>query len=177
MDYQTPDRAEGSTWQAPVYSDRTMYDAALYAHSWLRWIILLLGLVVVARAISGRSSGRRWTAADDRLGAAFTGALNLQMLIGLTVYFALSPITKEGIRDIGGAMANTGLRFWTVEHPVGMIAAIAVAHIGRGRIRKTSDAVRRHRTALIFFTIALILIVISIPWPGRPIIGRPLFRM
>ena len=74
-------------------------------------------------------------------------------------------------------MANTGLRFWTVEHPFGMIVAIAVAHIGRSRIRKTTDAVRRHRTALIFFTIALIVIVITIPWPGRAIIGRPMFRM
>ena len=154
-----------------------MYDAALLAHSWLRWIALLLGLMVVARAISGRASGRRWTAADDRFGAAFTGTLDLQMLVGLVLYFALSPITREGLRDMGAAMANTGLRFWTVEHPFGMVVAITVAHIGRGRIRKTSDAVRRHRTALIFFTIALILIVISIPWPGRAIIGRPLFRL
>ena len=74
-------------------------------------------------------------------------------------------------------MANTGLRFWTVEHPFGMLIGVALAHIGRGRIRKTRDAVRKHRTALIFFTLALIVIVISIPWPGRPIIGRPLFRL
>ena len=154
-----------------------MYDVALHAHSWLRWIALLVGLVAVARAFSGRSRRRPWTKGDDRLGASFTGLLDLQLLLGLVMYFALSPITKEGMRDMGAAMANTGLRFWTVEHPFGMFLAIAVAHIGRGRIRKTSDAVRRHRTALVFFTIALILIVISIPWPGRAIIGRPLFRM
>jgi hypothetical protein len=161
----------------PVYSDPTMYDAALHAHSWLRWLALLLGLLAVARALSGRSSGRRWSRGDDLIGASFTGVLDLQMLIGLVMYFALSPITKEGMRDMGAAMANTGLRFWTVEHPFGMFLALAVAHIGRGRIRKASDATRRHRTALVFFTIALILIVISIPWPGRAIIGRPLFRM
>jgi len=154
-----------------------MYDAALHAHSWLRWFVLLVGLVAIARAIVGRSSGRPWDRADDRLGAAFVGLLDLQLLIGLVLYFALSPITKEGMRDIGGAMANTGLRFWTIEHPFGMIVAIALAHIGRTRIRKTTDAARRHRTALIFFTLALIVIVITIPWPGRAIIGRPLFRM
>ena len=154
-----------------------MYDAALHAHSWLRWFVLLVGLVAIARAIIGRSSRRPWSRADDRLGAAFVGLLDLQLLIGLVLYFALSPITKEGMRDIGGAMANTGLRFWTIEHPFGMIVAIALAHIGRTRIRKTTDAARRHRTALIFFTLALIVIVITIPWPGRAIIGRPLFRM
>ena len=34
--------------------------------------------------------------ADDRVGAFFTGALDLQMLVGLIMYFALSPITREG---------------------------------------------------------------------------------
>jgi len=154
-----------------------MYDIALHAHSWLRWLVLLLGLVAVARAFAGRSSGRPWSRSDDQIGAAFVGLLDLQLLIGLVMYFALSPITKEGMRDMGAAMANTGLRFWTVEHPFGMFLAIAVAHIGRVRIRKATDAVRRHRTALVFFTIALILIVISVPWPGRAITGRPLFRM
>ncbi|MEO7273876.1 MAG: hypothetical protein ABIX28_11085, partial [Vicinamibacterales bacterium] len=84
---------------------------------------------------------------------------------------------KAGMSDMGAAMANPGLRFWTVEHPFGMFLAIALAHIGRVRIRKGTDAVRRHRTALIFFTIALILIVLSTPWPGRELIGRPMFRM
>jgi len=154
-----------------------MYDAALHAHSWLRWLVLLLGLVAVARAFIGRSSGRAWVAADDVVASSFIGLLDLQLLVGLVMYFALSPITTEGMRDIGAAMANTGLRFWTVEHPFGMLVGIALAHIGRSRIRKTTDAVRRHRTALIFFTLALIGIVISIPWPGRAIVGRPMFRM
>jgi hypothetical protein len=154
-----------------------MYNAALAFHSWLRWAILLLGLLAIARAISGRSSGRPWMRADERIAMFFTSALDLQMLIGLILYFALSPITKEGMRDMGAAMGNVGLRFWTVEHPVGMLIAITLAHIGQGRIRKTTDAVRRHRTALIFFTLALIVIVMSIPWPGRPIVGRPWFRM
>jgi hypothetical protein len=154
-----------------------MYNAALALHSLLRWVILLLGLLAIARAISGRSSGRPWTRADERVGLFFTSALDLQMLIGLILYFALSPITWEGIRHIGTAMGNAGLRFWTVEHPVGMLIGLALAHIGRARVGKTADAMRRHRTALIFFTLALIVILISIPWPGRPIVGRPLFRM
>jgi hypothetical protein len=154
-----------------------MYNSALALHSWLRWAVLLIGLIAVVRAFRGRWSGAPWTRADDRAGLFFTSALDLQLLIGLLLYFSMSPITKEGLRDMGAAMANSGLRFWSVEHPVGMLAGIVLAHIGRGRIRRMSDSARRHRTALIFFTLALIVIVISIPWPGRPIIGRPLFRM
>jgi hypothetical protein len=153
-----------------------MYNAALAIHSWLRWVVLLVGLLALARAFAGRSRGRPWNRADDLVIAIFIGVLDLQMLIGLIMYFVFSPITKTGIQDIGAAMANTGLRFWTVEHPFGMIVAIALAHIGRARIRKATDAVRRHRIALIFFALALIAIVITVPWPGRAIIGRPLFR-
>jgi len=69
-------------------------------------------------------------------------ALDLQMLIGLILYFALSPITGEGIRHIGTAMGNAGLRFWTVEHPFGMVIGLALAHIGRGL---RSGAVGAHR--------------------------------
>jgi hypothetical protein len=72
-------------------------------------------------------------------------------------------------------MRNSALRFVAVEHQVGMLIAIALAHIGRVRIRKTVDLGRRHKLAAIFFGLSLVVIVISIPWPGMPA-GRPLLR-
>jgi hypothetical protein len=35
--------------------------------------------------------------------------------------------------------------------------------------------VRRHKLAAIFFGLALVAILATIPWPGMPA-GRPLFR-
>jgi membrane-anchored protein YejM (alkaline phosphatase superfamily) len=153
-----------------------MYNAALALHSALRWVILLLLLLAIVRAILGLVAGRPWTRGDTVVSAFFVRTLDLQMLIGLIIYFALSPITWEGMRHIGDAMGNAGLRFFTVEHPVGMVIAITLAHIGERRIREATDATRRHRTALIFFTLALIAILATIPWPGRPVVGRPLLR-
>ena len=66
-------------------------------------------------------------------------------------------------------------RFWAVEHVFGMIVGIALAHIGRSRVHKTGDDVRRHKLAAIFFTLALLAILASIPWPTLPY-GRPLLR-
>jgi hypothetical protein len=71
-------------------------------------------------------------------------------------------------------MGDSRLRFFLVEHTAGMIVALALAHIGSVRIRKASEARKRHRTAAIFFGLALLLILGSIPWPGMPA-GRPLF--
>jgi hypothetical protein len=151
-----------------------MYILMIAIHSWIRWAVLLFGMIAIARAIAGRS-GRPWTSGDDRAGMLFITALDLQVLVGLLLYFALSPISLQGLRDMGAAMSNASLRFWTVEHPAQMILGVVLAHIGRARTRRTTDAVKRHRAALIFFTLAILVILLSIPWPGREI-GRPLFR-
>lgn len=149
-----------------------MYSAVLMMHSWLRWAVLAAGLIAIVRAAT---AGRRpWSAIDDRSARWFTIVLDVQMLLGLLLYFALSPFTREAMGDFGAAMKSPGLRYWAVEHLAGMTIAITLAHIGAARIRKAS-ADRKHRLALIFFGLALLAILASIPWPGMPS-GRPLFR-
>lgn len=152
-----------------------MYTTIILLHSLLRWVVLATGVFAVVRGISGWRSGRQWTRADDRAARWFTSALDLQMLLGLLLYFWLSPITTAALLDFGSVMGNGGLRFWAIEHPFGMIVGIALAHIGRGRLRKIGADARRHRTAAIFFTLSLLVILASIPWPGSAQ-GRPLFR-
>jgi hypothetical protein len=152
-----------------------MYTLMLVLHSWLRWAVLIAGIVAAARGLAGWLRGQRWTRADDTIGGIFVGTLDLQFLVGLLLYLVLSPITAEALRDFGSVMANSGLRFWAVEHPFGMLLGVALAHIGRVRAKKAPDGPPRHRTAAIFYALALILILVSLPWPGGPQ-GRPLFR-
>src|SRR5688500_1485578 len=101
-----------------------MYGLVLILHSLIRWFVLLAGIVTVVRAITGWRTGRPWTLADDRAGARFMMAFDLQMLLGLLLYFLLSPITRAAMQDFGGAMANSALRFWAVEHLFGMLVAM-----------------------------------------------------
>lgn len=152
-----------------------MYTTVMLLHSWLRWAVLLVAAIAVLRGLSGWNGTRPWTPSDNRAGAWFTGLLDLQMLLGLLLYFFLSPLTLAALQDFSGAMRVSGLRFWAVEHVFGMLVAIALAHIGRARIRKTADERRRHRVAAIFFGLALVSTLVSIPWPGLPY-GRPLLR-
>jgi hypothetical protein len=152
-----------------------MYSLVLPLHSLLRWAVLLTGLVAAFRGISGARRRRPWTLADERAGLWYTIALDLQFLLGVLLYFFFSPITKAALQDFGGAMANSGMRFWAVEHVTGMLIGVALAHVGRGRIHKTGNDDRRHRLAAIFFTLSILAILASIPWPGLPY-GRPLLR-
>jgi hypothetical protein len=151
-----------------------IYLITLTLHSWVRWLVLAAGLTAVLRALTGTTGRRPWTAADDRSGFFFIMLVDLQVLIGLILYVWLSPITHEAFRDIGAAMKSNGLRFWAVEHIFGMVIAMVLAHIGRVRIRKT-DASKRHRIALIFFGLSVLVMMATIPWPGTPY-GRPLLR-
>ncbi|MEO5895240.1 MAG: hypothetical protein ABIS06_06030 [Vicinamibacterales bacterium] len=149
-----------------------MYTAVLIIHSWLRWAVLVVGLMAFLRAAT--AGGRPWTPADDRATRWFTIVLDLQILLGLVLYFGLSPFTREALGDFGAAMKNSGLRFWAVEHTFGMIIGVALAHVGAVKVRK-APSYRKHRLAMIFVGLALLAILASIPWPGTPA-GRPLFR-
>jgi hypothetical protein len=152
-----------------------MYPTILFLHSWLRWAVILLGLLAIVRGIIGGTSRRPWTPVDDRVGLLFIISLDVQVLIGLLLYFVLSPITQAALADFGGAMRVSALRFWAVEHVFGMVVGVFLAHRARSRVRAIPDAVRKHRVAAIFFALAMVAILASIPWPGTPY-ARPLFR-
>jgi hypothetical protein len=151
-----------------------MYSAMLVLHSWLRWAVILLGVFAVIRAIAATRS-RRWTAADDRAAMLFTMAFDLQFLGGLLLYFALSPITKTALQHMDAAMRSSTLRFWAVEHPTAMLVALILAHVGRVLVRRAPEA-KKGRMALIFFAIALLLILGMTPWPNTAG-DRPFFRL
>ena len=152
-----------------------MYSAALTLHSALRWVVLLIGLLVVARACAGWTGQRPWTPADNRASLWFTIALEIQLLAGLLLYFVLSPLTQMALENIAATMRNPSLRFWSVEHPFGMVVALVLAHVGRVRIRKATTDAGRHEVAAIVFAIAMVVILLSSPWPGTPN-ARPWFR-
>ena len=137
--------------------------------------MLLTGLVAWLRAISGKTARRPWTPQDELWGLLLTITVDLQFLVGLVLYAFLSPITRLGLRNFAAAMQINVARFFTVEHVIGMIAGIALVHIARVKIRKAADADRKHRLAMVLFGIALVLMIVSIPWPGMPV-ARPLFR-
>ena len=152
-----------------------MYGIVLTLHSLLRWAVLIAGILAASRCMAGWRSRRPWTLADERASFWFILSLDLQFLLGLLLYAVLSPLTWTAFHDFGGAMKDPVLRFWAVEHIFGMLVGIALAHIGHARVHKTGDDTRRHRLAAIFFTIALIAILASIPWPTLPH-GRPLIH-
>lgn len=153
-----------------------MYATILWVHSWLRWIVVALGVLATAYALRGRASGRAYTQVDARVGLWFVAALDVQVTLGLTLYLFLSPFTRIGFADPGAAMHSSVLRFFLIEHAVSMLLALTAAHVGRVRTRRATHDRDKHQRAASGALIALLCILVGIPWPFLPY-ARPLARV
>ncbi|MDH5379326.1 MAG: hypothetical protein OEW75_00645 [Cyclobacteriaceae bacterium] len=141
-----------------------MGDILLFTHSWLRWIVLLMGLFLIVSGFIGMSSGKDFTKGKNGMSAGFVGLFHLQLVIGLLLYFVFSPITEVAFSDFGAAMKNSELRFWAVEHILVMVLAAVVAQIGRIKIKKAETDKAKFKAMAVYFTIALVLVLSRIPW-------------
>ena len=150
------------------------YSTLLVVHSWSRWLVLIAGAAVLYRAYIGRSTNGPFTKADNGLGASFSGFIWLQVLIGLGLYFGLSPYGLKAMKE-AGAMKDPNVRFFGMEHVAVMVLAAIVAQVGRIVVKKAPTDLLKHRKAFTYFGIALLLVLLMIPW-GLWNPYRPLFR-
>lgn len=143
-----------------------MYNFLLHLHSGLRWVILVLLLIAIYR--SAAPKGRPFTATDKKIGLFLMICMDIMLLIGLYQWFAgswgLKSIQLNGMKEV---MKNASLRFYAIEHPVGMLIAIIMVHIGRIYGKKNIPDLIKHRRTFLFFALALLIILVSIPWPFR----------
>ena len=152
-----------------------MDSIVIALHSLLRWVVLLTGILAVARGFMG-GKGKRWTDADSRAGMLFITALDLQFLLGLLLYVFLSPTIRTAFLNFGNAMKDPMLRFFAVEHVTMMLVAAFLVHLGRVLGRKAANPDAKRLRTSICFGLATVLMVLAIPWPGMTS-GRPLFRL
>jgi hypothetical protein len=153
----------------------TTYSIVLALHSWTRWLVLVFGLIAFFRAFTGWQGRKPYVGADNGMGAAFVGSMHLQLLLGLILYF-ISPFGMKAFETAGGAvMKDATGRFFAVEHLAVMLIAVICAQVGRSLSKKAPEAVLKHKKAAIWFGVALLLVLLMIPW-GIWNPGRPLFR-
>jgi len=153
----------------------TMYNGLLYLHSLLRWVILLLLVIAIIRHLAGMTSKRLVNAGDKKIDLFLMISAHTMLVIGLYQWFVggygLKSIQNNGMAVV---MKNAVMRYWAIEHITGMLLAIILITVGRGAVKRATDA-GAHKKAFWFFLLALIVILATIPWPGRMGVGRPIF--
>ncbi len=146
----------------------------LILHNILRWAVLLFGLWTLINALSGTFSKRLYSNADNKSNLFFMISCDIQLLLGLILYF--SGVWFEKLKSgMGDVMKNAYDRFFTVEHAGMMLLAWILVHVGRSAVKRAPEQ-SKHKKMLIFFGLALLIILASIPWPFRTEIAKPLFR-
>jgi heme A synthase len=129
-----------------------MYDFALNAHSGMRYLVLLLGVLTAAVALVGFMRKRPVDNAGLLLLRLFTAAIDIQVLLGI--------VTLITGRFFGALMGHIFM----------MIAAAAVAHLGSVRLKKAEPTARGYGMLLATALIPLALMIAGILAIQRPIL-------
>lgn len=146
----------------------------LIVHNLVRWLVVLAALAAVGTAFAGLRRKSAVSRTEGRAALAFTIALDTQVLLGLVLYVRDGSVARTAMASAAAAMKDGTLRFWLVEHPFTMLAALVLAHVGRVLFKRAPDDATKHRRVLVFTALALAAILAGMPWPfmahGRPLL-------
>ncbi len=152
-----------------------MYRGLLHLHNVGRWVVIILLVLAIINAVRGLTSKRTYGKGDGKVALFLMIAAHIMLLVGLYQWI-VGPWGLQNIQNLGmaGVMKDDVYRFWAVEHITGMLLAIILVTIGKGVGRKQVSDVIKHRRSFWLFLVALVIILVTVPWPFREV-GRPLF--
>lgn len=147
-----------------------MYTGLLHTHSTLRWLIFGLVIYLLVKGFSGRKAGGVFTAGDQKAALFLLIFTHLQALIGFYEYLT----GPYGIKlldtlSMGEVMKSPTNRFFLVEHVTGMLIAIILITVGYSRSKRATTGPAKWNALYWPLFFALVLLLITIPWPFREV--------
>jgi len=130
-----------------------MTNFLMNAHSGLRYLILLAGVLTVLYAAYGVASRRAYDKTIRILASSFAGTIHLQLLLGLALLF--SGLFQPAVMG----------------HLFMMLFAAAAAQIPVSVMRRRSEERKSYLPHGIAALVALAMIVAGVLAIGRPIVG------
>jgi uncharacterized membrane protein len=138
----------------------------LALHSFLRWAIVILLLIVIFRNVVNKN--KPFLNTDRALSLRLLIATHITFLIGLVQYFfgnkGFALVKQFGMKEV---MKNSNLRFWVVEHITGMLIVVVLITIANVVSKKQMNDTAKHNKLFWLYLIAFIVVMASIPWPFR----------
>jgi hypothetical protein len=150
-----------------------MYSFALFLHNALRWATLFFGAYSLLRAATGIVAKGTWLKADDAARRFFPVTLDVQFVLGFSLWAFLSPLTSHIVRSGSfGSVHDPQLRFYAIDHAAAGLLALILAHVGSARARRLRNARAKFQSILVFHGLALVVVLARIPW-DRPFFHAP----
>ena len=130
----------------------------IHLHSVLRWFILL-GMIYTVIFSFARLQNTSLQIVDKKIYTFSMIFYHVQFLIGIILYIMSAKVVFST-----EMMKNTLFRFYTMEHTIGMLLALVFVTIGK---KKADSSSTPYKKLAIYYTLALLITLLSIPWPFR----------
>lgn len=130
-----------------------MYTGLLHTHSMLRYVVLILLLIAIFKALT--AGARVYTEGDRKLNLFTMISAHVQLLVGFILYF-VSPMVNFS------QMSNAVYRYWNVEHVSIMVVALVLITVGHSKSKKAKDSHAKHKAISLFYSLGLIVILVGI---------------
>ncbi|PTS97456.1 hypothetical protein DBR11_17065 [Pedobacter sp. HMWF019] len=148
-----------------------MYDAILPIHSLVRWLVLLSLIYSITLSARAYFQGGQFSKSDDSVRHWTATIAHIQLILGILLY------TKSiTVKTFFSGNQNMESFFFGAVHISSMLIAIVLITIGSANAKRKKDSKEKFKTMLIWFSIALLIILLAIPWPFSPLAHRPLIR-
>ncbi|WP_018341640.1 hypothetical protein [Cytophaga aurantiaca] len=153
-----------------------MYSFLLSSHSLIRWIVLATVLITLFRSYYGWLSNKSFTKSDNTLRLITLSAVHIQAMLGIVLY-CISPIIRYFFNNFKEAVHEKEFRFFGMEHSLMMLTAVVFITIASITSKKKDRDQQKFKTLAVWFSIAVLIILFSIPWNfGEITANRPWIR-
>lgn len=152
-----------------------MYQTLTFYHSTIRWLLLMALLAAIIRAYRGYRTKAPFSKTDNAVRHWTATMAHIQLVAGILLY-SQSPVIRYFWKHKQESLQSFDTVFFALIHVVLMLAAIIVITLGSSLAKRKEDDYEQHKTVLIWFGAALLIIFIAIPWPFSPLVQRPFIR-
>lgn len=152
-----------------------MYQTLTFLHSTFRWLVLLSLFYALFTAYRGFFSKKEFSKTADSIRHWTATIAHIQLILGILLY-SQSPIISYFWKNFNTVKASFELLFFGMIHIFLMLVAIVLITIGSALSKRRKADRDKFKTMLIWFSAALVIIFIAIPWPFSPFANRPYFR-
>ncbi|MBC8046219.1 MAG: hypothetical protein H7Y00_05440 [Fimbriimonadaceae bacterium] len=149
---------------ASKFEPGPLYAISLSIHSVLRYFVLIFLIYAI---VTSRKTWKSTNGLFNKKPAFFSMiTIDIMFLVGVYMWGVnFLNVTSNFENSKRLIKAPYDIRFQLFDHPIMMTIAIILVHIGYARSKKAASDQLKGKNIFIFYLIALIIIIVAIPWP------------
>jgi hypothetical protein len=142
----------------------------------MRWVVLAGLFLTICRGFQGYFRNTSFNKTDQAFRYWTVTLAHIQLAIGVLLYIK-SPLMQYYWKSFNDIKLISEYTFFGIFHVFMMGVAVTILTIGSALTKRKIDDKQKFKIILIWFSTALVIIFISIPWSFSPLTQRPFIRL